>query len=115
MGEAALALQKGPDITVEAALGIFRELLPDSGFRLVMPPPGTGGAPRAFASAWRSGQAQAASCAGATPALALLRAAETELAKLRDAAALSACGHCRGVGWFVTTDGMIEICRGGEK
>ena len=114
MPERAVARQT--HLTIDVALGIFHDLLPEYGFKLVMPPPPiTGGPSHAFASAWRRGDAQAVSCSGTTPALALLRAAESELVKLRNASGPGACIRCRGLGWFVTIEGTIEMCRHAES
>jgi hypothetical protein len=45
---------------------------------------------------------------GATAALALLRAGESELVKLHDASAVAACTRCHGLCWFVTNAGTVE-------
>jgi len=113
----ALAMAKLMQQVSNIDLGIdcFRDLLPGHGFKLVIPPPPASGALSAFASAWRRGEAQAVSHRGSAAGLALLRAVESELVRLRDASAITACGRCRGVGWFVTDTGTVEICRHAEK
>jgi hypothetical protein len=95
----------GVDIAVEA----FRRSLPTYGFKLVVPPP-VGCDISAFASVWRRGDAAAVSHRGGSAALALLRAAERELARIQDDAIAEACGRCRGLGWHVTNAGGIETC-----
>ena len=95
----------------DAAILLFRNWLPDCGFKLVMQPPSPGGTPgQAFASAWRRGVAQTAAHGASTPAAALLRAGRCELMKLRDSEALAACARCGGLGWFITVSGGLEIC-----
>jgi hypothetical protein len=99
----------------DAAILLFRNWLPDCGFKLVMQPPFSGGAPaRAFASAWRRGVAQTAAHGAPTPAAALLRAGRCELMKLRDSDALASCARCGGLGWFITVSGSLEICANPE-
>lgn len=100
---------------LDAGIGIFRRVLPEYGFKLVMPPPlPCGTAPQAFASAWQRGQSEAVSHRAITPSLALLRAAEFEYLKRRRCEVSLGCGRCRGVGWFVTRSGAIEMCRHGK-
>ncbi|HEX3664317.1 MAG TPA: hypothetical protein VHU23_03675 [Rhizomicrobium sp.] len=94
------------------ALELFRENLPEYGFKLVMSPPlNSGGPSQAFAAAWRRGTAQAVSFRAATPAQALLRALKSELAKRRETSASASCHRCLGVGRLVTKAGTVEICR----
>jgi hypothetical protein len=100
---------------LDVALDGFREWLPTHGFKLVLPPPTAGGAPYAFASAWRRGDAQVVSHKGTTAALALLRAGESELVRLHDACAVAACTRCHGLCWFVTNAGMVELCHHPES
>jgi cytochrome c553 len=100
---------------LDVALDTFRDWLPTHGFKLVLPPPAAGGAPYALASVWRRGDAQVVSHKGATAALALLRAGESELVKLHDASAVAACTRCHGLCWFVTNAGTVEICRHQER
>jgi hypothetical protein len=97
----------------EAAIEAFRQALPEYGLKLVMPP-ADGAAPRAFASVWQRGQAQALSHRAPTPSRALLRAAELEYVKRLQDDLLLGCGGCRGLGWFVTSAGTIEMCRHGN-
>ena len=99
---------------IDAALVAFRDWLPTHGFKLVVPPPTAVGVAHAFASVWHRGEALAISHKGPTAALALLRAAEFELVKLYGASTAAACGRCHGLGWFVTKEGMVEICRHAE-
>ena len=94
----------------EAAIEAFRQALPDYGLKLVMPPPGSAG-PRAFASVWQRGQAQAVSHRAPAPSRAVLLAVEWENAKRCQDDVLRRCGRCRGLGWFVTSAGTIEMCR----
>jgi len=101
---------------LDTAVGIFRARLPEYGFKLVMPPPlAGGGLSHAFAAVWRRGAAQVISCNGATPALALLRATESELVKLSDAASRAACTRCSGLGWYVIDSETVRICRHGDE
>jgi hypothetical protein len=97
----------------EAAIEAFRQALPEYGLKLVMPPTDSAG-PRAFASIWRPREAQAISHRASTPSHAVLRAAELEYVKRRQDEALLRCERCRGLGWFVTTAGAIEMCRHGN-
>jgi hypothetical protein len=115
MAETAITRIAGQITQIDIALNSFRNWLPAHGFKLVMPPPTPGSVPRAFASVWRRGDAQAFSHSAGTAAGALLRAAEAELMKLYDASALAACGRCRGVGWCVTNNATVEICRHTQK
>jgi len=94
----------------DAAIEAFRQALPDYGLKLVMPPP-NGAEPWAFASIWQRGQAQAVSHRAPTPSRAVLRAAELEYVKRRQDDVLLRCRGCRGLGWFVTSAGTIEMCR----
>ena len=98
---------------IDAGMEIFRDWLPDHGFKLIMPPPMAGSI--AFASAWRRGEAHTVSHKGTSAALALLRAAQFELVKLRGASAGAVCGQCHGLGWFVTNAGTTELCRHAER
>jgi hypothetical protein len=100
--------------SVDLGMDCLRDLLPAHGFKLVAPPPMTNGMPSAFASVWRYGEARAVSHRGSTAARALLHAVESELVKLHDVSAMAACSRCRGVGWFVTDAGSVEICRHAE-
>ncbi|HEX4078909.1 MAG TPA: hypothetical protein VHX61_08570 [Rhizomicrobium sp.] len=93
----------------EAAFEAFRETLPDYGLKLVMPPP-DGAGPRAFASVWLRGQAQAISHRAPTPSRAVLRAVEVEYVKRRQDDVLLRCDHCRGLDWFITPAGTVEMC-----
>jgi cytochrome c553 len=94
---------------VDVGLDIFRDWLPEHGFKLILPPGKARSA--VFASVWRRGEAHAVSHKGPTATLALLRAAESELLKFSDAATVAACSRCHGLGWFVTNTATIELCR----
>jgi hypothetical protein len=100
---------------IDVVMGLFRDILPTHGFKLVVPPPGAGCAPHAFAATWRRGEAQAVSHQGVTPARALLRATECELLKLHELSAIAKCDMCRGLGWFVTNAGSLQVCRHAER
>src|ERR1700683_107042 len=100
MPETALPLLMSQVANIDVGIDILRDLLPDHGFKLVMPPPLSGSI--AFASAWRRGEAHAVSHEGTSAALALLRAAQSELARRRSASIVAACWRCHGLGWFVT-------------
>lgn len=96
----------------DAAIALIRHALPDHGFKITLPPPLPDGAgAQAFATAWRRGEAQAMAWHAATPAIALLRAAEGEYAAHRDSQSLAACCECHGLGWYVTRDGAKQMCR----
>jgi hypothetical protein len=97
----------------EEAIEAFRQALPEYGLKLVMPPP-DGSGPRAFASVWQRGQAQAVSHRAPTPSRAILRAVELEYVKRRQDDVLLSCSRCRGLGWFVTPAAAIGICHHGN-
>jgi hypothetical protein len=113
MQDAAIPRLISQIANIDVGLNAFRAWLPAHGFKLVVPPPTSGAA--AFASAWRQGQPQVVSHKGATAALALLLAAESEFVKLHDASAVGACGRCHGLGWFVTNSAAVELCRHPER
>lgn len=94
----------------DAAIAILCEALPDCGFKLVIPPR-RAGLVEAYASLWRRGATRAVAHRGATPAMALLQAVESEWMQERNANALADCAHCRGRGWYVTAAGSKEFCR----
>ncbi len=97
---------------MDAALVLFRTALPQCGFKLVAPPPlAGGGRPPVVAAVWRRDDAYAASQRAATPALALLLAAEHKRAEQMETELSLACRFCGGLGWFISTGGTKEICR----
>ena len=111
MERTSIAELIGRSASADTAIGIFRDWLPEHGFKLVVPPPLAGrGTVNAFASAWRRGETRVVSHKGATATLALLRVAESELAKIHSDAAFATCRECRGLGWFVTNLGTIKMC-----
>jgi hypothetical protein len=100
------------EFSLDTAIAAAGKLLPDYGFKLVLPPPlADGTRPEPFASAWRRGETRAATYSAATPALALLKAAQCERDKLGDRDRLQSCSHCRGVGWYIATGGIRYVCR----
>jgi hypothetical protein len=100
------------EFSLDTALAAVGEMLPVYGFKLVVPPPlADGTRPEPFASAWHRGEARAVSYSAATPALALLKAAQCERDKLRDRELLRSCTRCRGVGWYIATGGIKQACR----
>jgi hypothetical protein len=97
------------DACADAAIALFRDALPEYGFKLVMSPP-LEGSLKSFASAWRRGDAWASFHHAASPSLALLQAAAHECARSRETALHLACCECSGLGWFVSATGTREIC-----
>lgn len=99
------------EVSVDAALGALLETLPGCGFRLVLPPPDSDGRrPESFASVWQRGESRATTYAAATPALALLRAVQSEHARRRDRERLQSCGLCGGIGWYMAAGGSKQVC-----
>ncbi|HEY3637208.1 MAG TPA: hypothetical protein VGK90_03570 [Rhizomicrobium sp.] len=102
-------VHRHPD--ADGAIGIFREMLPHHGFKLVMPPALEGKSPWVFASVWKSGDLRSVAHKGTNAARALLRATEYELAALRNIETMMACDRCHGLGWYVEGRGILEVCR----
>jgi hypothetical protein len=98
----------------DAAILVYRAALPDSGFQFGLGPRLDDRPRRGTALIWQRGDAHAMPYVAATPALALLRAAVTEIANLRDANLLAACLVCRGLGWYITADNRKQMCRHGK-
>jgi hypothetical protein len=90
----------------DCAIALHRLVLPHSGFELGRTHSGS-----AFAGSWHHGDAQIASTRAATPALALLRATATEMAKSWRSEQRARCPTCNGRGWYVTEKNRKEICR----
>jgi hypothetical protein len=90
----------------DCVLMLHRLALPSHGFEL-----GRTHAGRAFAGSWRGGDAQIATTTAATPALALLRATATALARCERSRMRAACTLCNGRGWYVTAENGKQICR----
>jgi len=95
----------------DAALLLYRAVLPDWGFQLGLSPPSRDRQAVPLASSWRAGDRSATPCQATTPALALLRAAATNRASEIEACILAECPQCRGLGWYVTAENRKQICR----
>lgn len=97
---------------IDAAIALLRQMLPQYGLRIVLPPP----LPQivqseAYASIWRRGEARALSWHAATPALALWRAIRNELEDQHDAQLLRGCTQCNGIGWYIAFGGSRQMCQ----
>ncbi len=99
----------------DAAMLVYRAALPDNGFQFGLGPRLDDRPRRATALVWRRGDDCATPYIAATPALALLRAAANETAKLREADLLAACPTCHGLGWYITADNRKQMCRHGRS
>ena len=96
----------------DAVIAILRQSLPQLGFRIVMPPPVPHEVrPRAAACVWRAGDARASSSHATTPALALLRAIQSEWADQQDEQLYRTCTQCNGIGWYLAVNGGKQMCR----
>jgi hypothetical protein len=116
-GESAYRVDRFREVGAfaDAAMLVYRAALPDSGFQFGLGPRLGARPRRATAIIWQRGDAQAMPYVAATPALALLRAAVSETANLRDTDLLAACPICRGLGWYVTADNRKQMCRHGRS
>jgi hypothetical protein len=94
----------------DAAIAVVRDGLPDHGFKLVISP-ARAGLSETHASVWRRGNTHVIAHRGATPAMALLRAAECEWKEEHSAKALATCTRCRGLGWYIAATGVKQLCR----
>jgi len=95
----------------DAALLLYRAVLPDWGFQLGLSPVSRDRQAVPLALSWRAGDRSATPCQATTPALALLRAAATNRASEIEACILAECPQCRGLGWYVTAENRKQICR----
>ena len=99
----------------DAAIALFGDVLPDCGLKIVLPPAISGdGGCDAYACIWRRGEAQSVTFHGATPALAILVAVQSEYARLDETKLMNDCASCRGIGWYVTATGARQACRHGR-
>jgi hypothetical protein len=96
---------------LEAAIAAFRQLLPEHGLKMIVPPPLPDGhvAPIAL-SAWRRGSVAVPVHRGshARQAMLLLLAATAE--RDRQSLAEKSCARCGGVGWIIGQAGVRTIC-----
>lgn len=96
---------------LEAAIATFRQLLPEHGLKLIVPPPLPRGCAAQIAlSVWRRGCVSVPVHRGrdASDAMLLLLASEAE--RDRQSFVQKSCARCRGVGWTITPAGVREMC-----
>jgi len=96
---------------LEAAIATFRQLLPEHGLKLIVPPPlPDGGTAQIALSAWRRGCVSVPVHRGldASDAMLLLLASEAE--RDRQSFVQKSCAHCHGVGWYIGSGGVRVIC-----
>jgi hypothetical protein len=94
----------------DAAIALYRDMLPDFGFQFGTQAPYKSGI-TGLATTWRASDSHAAVFEAATPALALLRATVSTVASHLDSDRMKACAHCGGLGWFITAANRKQICR----
>ncbi|MGD0191429.1 MAG: hypothetical protein ABSD74_11865 [Rhizomicrobium sp.] len=94
----------------DAAIALYRDMLPDFGFQFGTHAPYEDGI-KGLATTWRASDSHAAVFEAATPALALLRATAATVASRLDAQQMQSCSLCGGLGWFITAANRKQICR----
>ncbi|MGD0143927.1 MAG: hypothetical protein ABSC92_12275 [Rhizomicrobium sp.] len=99
----------------DGAMLVYCAALPDYGFQFGLGPRRSGSPRRATALTWQRDDACAMPYSATTPALALLRAAVHDTARMHDAHTLAACPLCRGLGWYVTAENRKQMCRHGAR
>jgi len=103
------AAQIGCDL--DEVIALFRRAMPDFGLKLVVPPPlPDGSAGRLSLSAWRRGDETARVHSGATAGEAVRRLFDSEVQDTRERRHRAGCPTCRGIGWYIASDGVRAIC-----
>jgi len=96
---------------LDEAITLFRKAMPDYGLKLVVPPPlPDGKAGRLSLSAWRRGNELTRVHCGATAGEALRRLFDSEVREARRRRRRAACPLCRGIGWYIASDGVRTNC-----
>jgi len=95
----------------DAAIALYRAVLPEWGFQLGLPPMSDRRQAKSISTSWQYGDHYATPYQASTPALALLGAAAMSRAAEIETESLLECLQCRGLGWYVTADNRKQICR----
>lgn len=103
------AAKIGADL--DEAIASFRNAMPGCGLKLLVPPAlPDGKAARVSLSSWRRGDQSAPVHSGVSLREALQQLFDCEAQSDRERRHRAACPRCRGIGWYITKNGIRAIC-----